>query len=321
MNEALKFWLLALLALFGFWLLSGGYNSNLAKGRPFLRPFDFNNSYGSGSQIDLLPKGDFSFSNQSQTDQIKNAKDPQAIQREIDRISAEIKKAQDAATLSEYNGKIRLHIGNISGTDSRGEYLEVDTNQGFQSQVLITGWKLRSTVTGKEVVIGKGVLLPVTNQINSEDPIFIHAGDTIYINTGRSPIGLSFRTNLCTGYFTQFQAYNPSLRIDCPRPDSEALPYIDANNIDACQEYISNLNSCRIPVQLPTVSSIGYECFSYIRDKINYPTCITNHKNDVGFYKSDWRIFLGLDERLWKDRYETIELIDLRGKIVGTVAF
>lgn len=321
MHEAAKFWLIALLFLFGFWLISGGYNSDLAQGGPFLRPFNnATSSYGSLSDFSLIPQGDFSLSSSNSVEQIENAKDPQSIQKEIDRVTVELKKAQNAALASEYTGKFTLHSGNAYSIEANREYLEVDVSPDIAGKVLITGWKIQSTITGKSITIGKGVELPYTNQINQVDSIFVNPGDVLYLNTGRSPIGVSFRTNLCTGYFSQFQEYNPTLRTNCPRPSDEKLPQVPNNFNDSCLDYLDSLSSCRIQIG-PLPVDMTPECKSYINDKINYPTCILNHKSDFTFYKPEWRIFLNQNSDLWKNRREVIELVDLKGKIVDTLSY
>lgn len=323
MDEGIKFWLWALFALFCFWLLSGGYNSNFAKGGPFLHPLGplgSGFSYGNIRDFNLIPKGNFSLGSSNPIDSIKNANDPQSIEREIEKISAEIKKAQDAAVASPYKGLITLRVGNWYGNTASSEYLKLVASRDLQGKVLITGWSVRSAITYKNAQIGKAAPLPFTDQTNQEDPIFISAGDTVYINTGRSPIGISFKTNLCTGYFGQFQEFTPQLSTDCPRVVDEKHPNIANDFLDACEDYLSGMASCKIQVgSLP--QSIGPDCNSFISTKINYPTCLLNHKNDFGFYKPEWRVFLKQDTRLWKDRREVIQLFDNKGKIVDTVSY
>ncbi len=323
MNEGIKFWLWALIALFGLWLLSGGLNSDFAKGGPFIHPpapLGSGSSYGDLSGYSIIPRGDFTIGSYGSTNQIKNANDPQSIQKEIDRVALEIKKAQDAAVASEYKGKIFLRSGSVSGTNANREYLEIIVDSNLKEKVSITGWQLRSTITYRGATIGRAASLPVNDQVNVEGPVLVSANDRLYINSGRSPIGISFKTNLCTGFFGQFQEYTPSLRNDCPRPIDQRRPLIPSDFVDACEDYLSRMSSCRVPVE-SVPPEIGRDCNNYISNNVNYQSCILTNKYNSEFNKPEWRIFLKQDSRLWKDRRDVIQLLDLKGKIVDTLTY
>ena len=312
--ESLKFWLWAFVVLFVLWFITGGPTRINSTNGPFIHPLfplGSGETYGNIREFSIIPSSFFSpygssargSANQS------NQATPDAPYT--------TSRGETIARNSEFKGLVTLRTGSLH-TDASREYLQVIVDPSVKKSILLTGWQVKSAVTGKGATIGKGAPLPFTNQQNQEDPIFISGGDTVYVNTGRSPINISFRVNLCTGYFGQFQEYTPSLQNDCPRPSDEPLPQAPNNFNDSCLDYLDNISSCQIQIQqLP--QNIGPECASYITTKINYTSCVDAHKNDAGFYKKQWRVFLGQGISFWKNQRETIELIDNKGKIVDYI--
>ena len=89
---------------------------------------------------------------------------------------------------------------------------------------------------------------------------------------------------------------------------------------DACIDFIERMRTCTINAK-PLPLTMQYECSSFINSEINYQTCVTNHKNEEDFYKSEWRIFLNRDEELWKAKRETIRLLDADGKVIDSLSY
>ncbi len=205
-------------------------------------------------------------------------------------------------------------------TDPSSEYLTLTLDSYHKEKVLITGFEVKSAVTGKGTLIPKGVDLPFAGQINYESPIFIDPGDTVVLVTGRSPIGYSFKVNKCTGYFEQFQDFTPQLRQECPAPMNHELAQKFGYFNDACLGYLQTIPSCNMPLNnIPLY--LQSECRSFVDEKLNYKSCVEEHKNDRDFYKKEWRVYLGQNEELWKDRREIIRLLDLNKKIIGSATY
>ena len=157
--------------------------------------------------------------------------------------------------------------------------------------------------------------------MNAEDDIVLTGGDILYLVTGVSPNGASFKVNKCSGYLGQFQTFVPYLTANCPLPKNEDLSGIPKLVInDACFDYINSMRSCKIQTKSLPVNW-GSECINFIYNKINYPSCINTHKNDKDFYQREWRVYLKRSERLWKDKRETVVLYDNLGKIVSTLNY
>jgi len=207
---------------------------------------------------------------------------------------------------------------NVASAD--GEYLSITSRIiAGAKPVPITGWQIKSVVTGASAKIGKGAYLAYPGQLNPESEIFLSPGGRAVVATGRSPIGVSFRLNKCTGYFAQYQTFTPTLPEQCPALQEESLPKAPNALDDRCLDYIDRLPICRTHGKLPIY--LKPECTTYIAERTNYNFCVSAHKNDPDFYLNEWRIYLNRDDRLWKNRRETIKLIDNEGKTVTAVSY
>lgn len=234
-------------------------------------------------------------------------------------FAGDLKVIEEQSGVSPLKGKMTLSRGSYGGTTVDEEYVVVRFSDAAGSRALLTGMSLKSEVSGRTAVIGKGVYLLQQGTINPEEPIYLEPGSTAYILTGRSPIGYSFRLNTCTGYFGQFQRFTPSLSDDCPLPRTESLPPPPNAPSDTCLEFIDGMRRCRIEPNPP--NTLPPECRNYIRDSFSYPRCVTGHKSDASFYKNEWRIYLSRDNTLWKSTREVITLLDTQGKAVDTVTY
>jgi len=266
-------------------------------------------------------KGSF-FAPKNQTEAQKQA----SIQKQINDVKKktvvlqkQITAEETKKTASEYKGIVDLSSVRKS-TDPNKEYLIIRVNNA-KTPINVTGWTIKSNSSGASVKIPKGTYLFFADSINTEDEIYLNSGETLYITTGISPNGASFKTNKCSGYLTQFQTFTPSIKSSCPRPRDENLsPIPKTVNNDACLDYIESFPACKIQTKtLP--ANWSYECTNFIYSKINYPSCVNTHKNDVDFYQKEWRIYLKRSEKLWKDRREEIVLIDNAGKIVDALKY
>jgi len=237
-------------------------------------------------------------------------------------IREDLEQAQELAGSSYYKDKIILRDGDTRDSDPNYEYMEITSSPDNADRVNITGWTIESMVTGQRISIEKASYLPQMYNVNYQEPIFISPGDKVYIHTGRSPIGTSFRTNLCTGYFEQFQDFNPSLRTECPLPENEPdFVTIGPNAFnDNCIDYVESIPRCQIVTeQLPL--TMQPECITYINTKINYKTCVSRYKDKPNFYKPEWRIYLNRNSEMWKEQRDVIRLLDANGKVIDTISY
>ncbi|MFA5838737.1 MAG: hypothetical protein WC849_02265 [Candidatus Paceibacterota bacterium] len=330
-----------LLALAIVWVLSGGPYSESAK-NPFIKPpspLDSGDTYGFGLFPDTKSgtsttngtgfgttygeglfsgtKSNASTGTESISEQLKN------IGTETAQIKEELEKAEEKTNKSEYADLITIsRAGAMSITPDR-EYLEISLSKTAKNKVIITGWTLKSLMSGISVKIEDASWLPRLGGSNTKNTIVLSPGNKAIINTGRSPIGTSFRTNICTGYFSQFQSFYPSLKRNCPDPSEDIEDkYLSGPNAynDQCLDFIDRIQTCNINTSsLPL--NMQSQCQDFVTKKMNYNSCIDTHKNDEGFYGTEWRIYLSRDTELWKSKREIIQLTDGIGKIIGTVTY
>lgn len=221
------------------------------------------------------------------------------------------------STLDKY---ISLYAYGSWNTSPSKEYVTFTLSPSYKGKVLISGFEIKSVATGNGTIIPKGVDLPFAGQINYESPIFIDPGDKVIIVTGNSPTGYSFKLNKCTGYFEQFQEFTPRLQEDCPSASDYNVSLVPGYFNDACVEYLESVPRCQMPLNdIPL--NLQSECRSFVDEKLNYKSCVDDHKNDKDFYKKEWRIYLGRNQKLWKDRREIIKLLDLNKETVGTATY
>ena len=221
---------------------------------------------------------------------------------------------------SPYAAYVSLEQGNASsGLES--EYVTIRVNYNASNKIVLSGWRLESTATGLSTTLPLASELPAQGSVNTTSPVGLSPGQTAYVVTGRSPIGSSFRTNLCTGYFEQFQNFTPGLKIECPNPQEEAQAVIPTGSYsDECYDIVRSIPRCTLVIQsIP--GSAGAACESFISSTLSYTGCMNKHKNDPKFYKDDWYLYINRDQELWRSRSERIRLLDENGKVVGVVSY
>jgi len=326
MHEDIK-WLFGLIIMFGVvWFVSGGYNKEEPEPL-FVEPEGVGENGGATgdyyeTEVTHLGGTYYYGSNTSTsypntTDEIAQTLQNAGLQaQEIEREIAALDAAKHASPLA---GKIT--IGQISrgGEDGSGEYVILNASPNNTEKVLISGLILKSEASGRQDDVPNGVYLPFQNQLNSEQPIYLNPGEIAYIITGRSPIGISFKLNKCTGFYSQFQNFYPGLPSRCPYPASEPLPPPANQYNDQCLDYINSLSGCRTITDIP--ENISPECQRYVTTEINYTKCVSKHKNDRDFYDPEWRVYLNRNDALWKNSRELIHLLDQNGKIIDAITY
>src|SRR3989344_8220826 len=228
--DLLKFVIFALALLWVLWFVAGGPWSPRVKD-PFLKPPP---PIGTGETYTVSkPAG---------------AKDPAT--------GATIGESSLGDQISFY-GK-----GNARISDAAREYVEIRAPRTNTQPIKISGWTLKSAVTGKSAAIGNGVYLPIAGRVNPEQTISLVPGGRAFLTTGRPPKGYSFRLNVCTGYFEEFQDFSPWIPLNCPYPKNENLP---SGLTDACMNYIEKIGRCEAQVKpLPLSFSNDPLCQEYV---------------------------------------------------------
>lgn len=181
------------------------------------------------------------------------------------------------------------------------EYVALDVVQKNLSGIDVSLWTLKNSA-GESARFGAGLA---------------RGGDRIFVSTGASPTGASFRVNKCSGYLEQYLDFVPPITLKCPRPSSEKAY---AKLETSCKNFIRTFKLCETNTkQFPADAS--FACRSYINTNINYSACSSLHRNDTDFSASEWRIYLNQGRELWAEKGETIMLLDGEGNLIASLQY
>jgi hypothetical protein len=260
--------LLLLLILF---ILVGLAYSPLKKANLNQNTTNENSSAISSNQVSKENIGNSA--NQEIADNIKST------EKSLNRLEEDLNKKITESKRSPYYGKIRMSgLSGLYGNNPYQEYTNLYVYLEKNETLKITGWYLKSEITGYYAVIGKASLLPFPFT-KTESDIILQNNDRVILTKGFSPIGISFRTNKCTGYFEENRTFAPSLSSQCPRPIDEKLPKFSEvhDRNDECLNILERIPQCTtkgtdFTRKLPdTVSSI---CKNYILTQIDLTTLV-----------------------------------------------
>lgn len=208
--------------------------------------------------------------------------------------------------------------GGAKETDADEEYLIIMVSLNETEPVSTAGWKLVSKETGKGGAFPQATELPESGRVNVLSPILLSPGDSAYVVSGRSPVGVSFRENKCTGYFEEHQDFHPALSQNCPTPYQEYVEHTGGDE-NACATYVRSIPYCE--TEGTAQGNPGGSCEDFIDEYLNYNGCVDAHANDTDFTARTWRIFLGKSDELWKGKNETIMLLDAEGKVIDSLSY
>ena len=263
---------------------------------------------------------------------LRNAGTRQTTQTETDAtekeelrgVEAEIRRLERSGETSPYAGLVILskRASGPKNRDVNREYIEMSASRDNTELIPITGWRLESPVSGRSIAIPEASYLPRSGEKNIDQPVWLSPGERAFIITGRSPIGISFRNNICAGYFTQFQRFEPFLSRQCPDPEDDILFYdedLSIFNDNVCMDFVDRIGRCKVVTKLPP--ELSNSCGVAIIGELNYNSCVDNHKDDGNFIEDEWYIYLKREFELWRDKRELIVLFDQDKKIVDSFSY
>ena len=223
---------------------------------------------------------------------------------------------------SSFSGNVSLMRDSSGATnkDEDAEYVVLSVSPLAPSSVSTAGWKLVSQKTGKGAGFPQGAETPKSGRVNALSAITLKPGDTATILSGRSPVGVSFRENKCTGYFEERQDFKPSLAMSCPTPNQEyTARYDEDDEDDECASFVRSIPYCSTETDIP--SNVSGSCERFVEEVLTYNGCLEAHEDDPGFYSNAWRVFLGSNDELWRQKDETILLLDAQGKTIDAFSY
>ncbi len=254
------------------------------------------------------------------------SKTVKGINETIDDLGKAVQKQKEESLRSPFYDKIKMsNISNRNNADPSREYIRISTDLASGEEVNITGWYLKSEVTGYYAVIGGASLLPFP-YTRSDSDVVLRDGDKVILVKGFSPIGTSFRTNKCTGYFEENRVFHPALSKQCPKVADEDLPLFSSvyDRNDECLDLINKIPKCStrgneylrdLPDTVPS------SCKKYIEEQVNYNSCVSKHMGDSDFAGNEYRIYLNKFGPLWRPKTDKINLHDKNGLIVDTISY
>lgn len=214
----------------------------------------------------------------------------------------------------------QVSVQSSAGAAAEDEDLEYVTIRASGTQsVDITGWRLVSGASGDSARIPEGASLPRGGRVNDTGRIVLNPGDQAIIVTGESPIGVSFKENMCTGYLAQNQDFVPALRNQCPAAYDEFDRFFTGNELrdDACYDLVRSTSAC----QTPDDRDVSNACERLIDDYLTYNGCVEHHRYGSRFAGNTWRIYLEERRELWKPSRDAIKLLDSEGKTVDLYTY
>lgn len=312
------FFIGVLLFFFILWFASGGPTRPISFAGPYITPITDVNTVQEGYRVESTGSSGSSSSGNIKNDLIQ-AQDTLA---RLKRSSSELKAFGEA---SPYRGIITVGYGGVSATDPDQEYVTVRLSSSATENVTISGWQLVSGATGKRLRIPQGTSLPRSGRVNDVGPITLTPGDEAIIVTGESPTGVSFKENMCTGYFAEHQRFYPQLSQYCPSPMTEFNEYYTGNKLgdDTCYQLMQRTSQCRTP----DANTLRSTCYQLISNRLTYSGCVATHRYDPRFQLATWRIYLEHEDsdgdpvEFWKPSRDSVKLLDASGKTVDMVTY
>ncbi|MEK7098504.1 MAG: hypothetical protein AAB908_01240 [Patescibacteria group bacterium] len=244
------------------------------------------------------------------------------FEAEYDRLSAEVQTTRSFGNPSPYIGKISIvqDVAGVRANTAGEEYLQIAANYSNPEAIDISGWTLESALSGVHIMVPPAASPFIANSANVLGPTSLAPGGLALVSSAPSPVGVSFRENMCTGYLGQFQRFSPRLFEECPSP-SAVLPFTESNLVvygETCFERIANVPECRFPQNLASVSSA---CRAFLTEKLSYNGCVSANSFRSGFNTNTWRMYLGASGELWRNSHDAIRLLDAEGRTVSVFVY
>ncbi len=244
------------------------------------------------------------------------------LEEEYDRLNRAASETRTFGNASVHTGAISLAgAGGIRSDAVQEEYLEIVADSRNTASVDISGWSLESAISGTRVYLPGGTSAFLMGTANPLGPIVLDPGGLAIVSSAASPVGASFRENSCTGYLSQFQAFNPPLGGECPMPS--AILSLTEENLriygDGCFDVVNSLQACEFPQNLP--DTLYASCRAFLADRLSYNGCVQQNRTRSTFQKNMWRVYLGAERELWRNSHDAIRLLDAAGRTVDVFVY
>ncbi len=318
------------LVLFILWIVSGGLGKIWAQAKLFTNPVKDGVSGGVffklPGQDAIIPKvyvDNRSSGGGAATEEERDPKEElEELQTEYEDLEAAIQEAKEFGTPSPYRGDVRISKSNAGKTDVDEEYIRLTAASGNTAPIHITGWSLQSVLSGIRIYIPRGTDTFLMGTVNVQGNISLAPGGSAIALSGQSPVGTSFRENLCTGYLNQLQTFTPKLPERCP--SSANIMPLTTENLqvygDACVDFVRTISSCRAPIDQFT-TDLSQACMNYLANELSYNGCVESYRYRSDFTDRTWRVYLNASSELWRNTHDVIRLLDAEGRTVDSITY
>lgn len=222
-------------------------------------------------------------------------------------------KSISQSATSTFYGKIRISSFSGSSEAPEGEVVEIE-NSDETARINMNGWTIENSF-GNRLKIPQVYNLPGTANTSLDDLALPPSG-TALISVGRQDRRMNFQENICTGYFDENSAFQPSVSNLCPTPDTAKLDFLD----DKCLRLIEGVSSCRTP-SIESLSEITSKCSEYVSANLSYAGCIKNYRSRPDFFQKKWLIWMQRSEEFFRNVHDKVILRDQFGKFVDEASY
>ncbi len=311
-----------MVALALLWYATGGYQSPTARGGQFIKPLaplDSGTIYGSyreGGPVETKTKLDVP---ESPLTFIKDASTlVKGFFIPVPEKNVE-KKTTDEPAASLLTQKLSFDgIAGAKKSNIHEEYIRI-IGGSRADQTSLRGITLSGKKTDTAYTIPFATEILKLGETPKTAPVIASKDSRIIVSSGRSPVGASFRVNMCTGYLGQFQTFTPTLKKECPDPLVELSKTPIAKEL-ACIDFVATIPRCEV-YNKSFPANISNACKAFVTEKLSYNGCVTAYEKDTDFLTHEWRLFLNQSNELWDNKTDIIRLSDDKGRTIDALAY
>ena len=217
--------------------------------------------------------------------------------------------------LSSNYGKVEIKSISYKREDYKEDYIVIRSNS--KTAINISGWTIQ---TNKESInIPQGIKsLGYYFSTKEYSDIILDYKNEVIISMGKSPKGINFRVNKCSGYFNESSTFYPSLGKSCPVLKESEYSHLKKT----CRDFIKKISKCGVPDYTNNLDiSVDSQCTSFLNDNFSYNKCYTNYYYDVDFLENKWRVFMNKSYDIFDNYNDKIILKDRGGLVVDKYVY
>lgn len=316
--------LFMVVALVVLWLITGGISAVTDTAKRLVNPVNvFTGGDVSGSFIRLpwqidSPRGPDISSIASEEG--AGGQTPEEYAAAYEKLNERAIELQTFGEPSPYAGSVSISGNAVREGAAAREYLELRASGSAPRT--ITGWSLQSAVSGLRIFIPPAASPFTLGTLNPVGNISLAPKESAIVVSGSSPLGVSFKENMCSGYLNELRSFTPEISSACPSPSDILVETPDSLRIygGSCFDYVQTVPQCHFPGTVYP-STISAPCRTLLANTLSYNGCVQAHRYDPSFEQPTWRVYLNSRTELWDDAHDIIRLMDAEGRTVDVYTY